>query len=261
MFDHQSPFVIKTPPDLAELAEQRLVGDILSGKLLPGQRLSEQALCQEYRFGRGIMRGVLGRLAHRGFVSSQSRSGWKVASITAVGLREITLARRQMEPLLAHVDISHQDIERLEVICDMQAAIASHPSLSIDQISLLRRYEREIRDLLANGLRAPLIAGWLGNLWDRSEFYLNFLETAAPAKLKPADWNVYVDAKKAGRVKDAAAFIRKTGEAFAAYTQAQLLQSDLSLSIAPQPRKRATARDGRSPQNPGVAPSTSKRTP
>ncbi|RWX81685.1 GntR family transcriptional regulator [Neorhizobium lilium] len=259
MLDRQSPFLPRNPNDIATLAEQRILSDIVSGKLLPGQRLSEQSLCRNYKFGRGIIRTVLSRLSHREFVISHARSGWRVVPVTAIGLREITLGRRQLEPLLAEVDLFQRDIERIEAICDMQAAIASHTGMSADRLSLLRRYEREILDILAGQIKAPVIAGWLANLWDRSEYYLNFLEAAAPMKLKPADWSVYIDAKKAGRIKDAAAFIRKTGDAFAAFTQAQLLQSDLEMPVARKPRKRTAVGEDLSSVHSTHPPATSKR--
>ncbi len=259
MLDRQSPFIGKKTTDVVGVAEQRLLSDIVAGKLSPGERLSEQSLCGEYKFGRGIIRTVLSRLAHRGFVSSHARSGWRVAPITAVGLREITLGRKQLEPLLAEVELSKRDIERLEAICDMIAAIASSSSLSVDQLSLLRRYEREICDLLASQIKAPLVAGWLSNIWDRSEFYLNFFEAAAQVRLKPVDWSAYVAAKKAGRLKEAATFIRKTSEAFTAFAQGQLLQSDLEFPAVRTVKKKTTAGDDLSVTHPGRTQPTSKR--
>lgn len=259
MLDRQSPFVPKSPTDIAAIAEQRVLADIVSGKLEPGERLSEQAMCKSYKFGRGIIRVVLSRLSHRGFVSSHARSGWRVASITALGLREIALGRKQLEPLLAEVDLCARDIERLEAICDMHAAIASFPNSSVDELSLLRRYEREIRDLLATQIKAPLVVGWLGNLWDRSDYYLNFLEATAPVKLKSADWSVYVAAKKAGRTKEAATFVRKSSEAFVAFAEAQLLKSDLELPAGRQVRKKTTAGDELSLAGSALMPQTSKR--
>jgi DNA-binding GntR family transcriptional regulator len=234
MFDRQSPFLPANPIDILTVAEQKIRHEIVTGGVLPGERLSEQALCRSYRLGRGVVRSALNKLAHQGFVSPQPRSGWKVASITPVGLREITLARGQLEPLLADVGLSGEDLDRLEAICDMQVAVSSHAGLSSDQLSLLRSYDREIRSLLASRLKAPLIAAWLEGIWYRSDYYLNFLEASATVKLQPTDWTAFVAAKKANRTEEAAIFIRRTGEAFSIFAQARLLESDLS---PPPPRK------------------------
>lgn len=239
MLDSESPFLPKTSSDIVTVAEEKIRHDILGGTFPPGSRLSEQVLCGHYKLGRGIIRSALVRLSHRGFVSSQARSGWKVAPITAIGLREIALGRRQLESLLADVDLSAADIQRLEAICAMQAALAAQPQRSDDNLALMRGYDREIRNLVAGKLRAPLLLGWLANLWDRSEYYLNFLEMGAATRLPPIDWTAFVEARKAGQPAKAAAFLKRATDAFLAYAQERFLQSDFEMPVTPRAAKSA----------------------
>jgi DNA-binding GntR family transcriptional regulator len=259
MFDRQSPFLPKGPTDIVTLAEQKMRHAIVTGSFSPGERLSEQLLCQDYKLGRGIIRSALNRLAQAGFVSSQPRSGWRVMPITAIGLREITLGRGQLEPLLADVEMSHVDIGRLEAICDMQAALSSHSTSSSEQLSLLRGYDREIRDLLASRLKAPLIAAWLDNLWDRSGYYLNFLEASAIARLQPTDWTGFVADKKAGRNRDAVRFVTRVCDAFASFAKARLLESDLAAPTVRNPRSKANFENETSLAHPARERPSSKR--
>jgi DNA-binding GntR family transcriptional regulator len=259
VFDRQSPFLPKGPSHTVALAEQQIRHAIVVGGFSPGERLSEQLLCRDYRLGRGIIRAALNRLAQAGFVTSQPRSGWKVTPITAIGLREITLGRGQLEPLLGDVEMSDVDIGRLEAICDMQAAVSSHATSSGEPLSLLRGYDREIRDLLASRLKAPLIAAWLGNLWDRSDHYLNFLEATAIAKLQPADWTTFVADKKAGRNREAVRFVSRVCAAFASFAQARLLESDLAAATLHKPRSKAKTKDETFPARPVRERPPSKR--
>ncbi|AYD03685.1 GntR family transcriptional regulator [Neorhizobium sp. NCHU2750] len=260
MLDTESPFLPKISTDIVTVAETKIRHDILAGALLPGERLSEQVLCRHYKLGRGIIRAVLVRLSHRGFVSSQARSGWKVAPITAVGLREIALGRRQLEPLLADVDLSEADIGRIEAICTMQTALAAQPRLSADNIALLRGYDREVRDLVAGQLKAPLLSGWLANLWDRSEYYLNFLEAGCATRLPPTDWTKFIEAKKTGQNARAAAFLKKTADAFFAFTQDQLLQSNFEVSAVARARKKSSDRSDAAKAKPEFQQPSPKRT-
>ncbi|MFT4185191.1 MAG: GntR family transcriptional regulator [Rhizobium sp.] len=234
MLDSDSPFLPETSSDILTLAERKIRHDILTGALLPGERLSEQVLCRQYKLGRGIIRAALARLSHHGFVSSHPRSGWKVSPITAIGLREIALGRRQLEPLLADADLSEADIRRIEAISAMQAALAAQPRLSADNLSLLRGYDRDIRDLIVNQLKAPLLSGWLANLWDRSEYYLNFLEAGSTARVMQPDWTAFIEAKKAGKGARAAAFLRRATDAFVAFAEQRFLQSELEMPAAPR---------------------------
>lgn len=243
MFDRQSPFLHQGPTDLVAIAEEKIRHEIKVGGFSPGERLSEQSLCESYKFGRGIIRAALSRLSHKGFVSAQPRSGWRVASITAIGLREITLGRTQLEPLLADADLLPEDFGRLEALCDMQAALSSGPGHRGEQLFLTRGYERQIRDLLALRLKAPLIAGWLEVLWDRSDYYLNFFEASAAVHLEATDWTAFVAAKKAGRNQDAASQVSESCDAFAAFTQACLLKSELASPAGGKQKFKATSND------------------
>lgn len=243
MLDHQSPFLVQGPSDLVAIAEDRIRNAIKLGEFSPGERLSEQVLCDTYRFGRGVVRSALSRLAHKGFVSAQPRSGWRVCSITALGLREITLGRARLEPLLADVDLSGDDIARLESLCDMQAALRLGGSAHGSQLSLIREYEWQVRGLLAARLRAPLIADWLDILWHRADYYLNFFEASSVRRLEAVDWTDFVAAKKGHRNGDAAELLRLACDAFAEFTQASLLKSELAAPVGRKARRPSVSSD------------------
>lgn len=237
MLDTQSPFLNQNQPGAVGLTESKLRSAVIAGGLAPGARLSEIELCKVYGQGRGIVRVALGKLAHAGFVVSQPRSGWKVSPISAAGLREVIMARGRLESLLAEVPLPEGDLARIQTISDMQAALQSAPPMmSAEPMALQRVYDRQIRDMLAARLRAPLIAEWLGNLWDKSERYLNYFERSTGRSAPRFDWVPFIEAKTRMNSDDAARLLSEGCEAFAHFAQSSLLESDL---IAPDTAKQA----------------------
>lgn len=232
MLDTHSPFLSQSGPDAVGLTMRTLQSAIISLALAPGLRLSENELCKTYGQGRGIVRAALSRLAHDGFVLSQPRSGWKVSSISAAGLREVIMARSRLEGLLADVPLNAAEISRIQTICDMQAALRAAPaSLSYENGTIQRSYDRQIRDILVTKLKAPLIATWLANLWDRSERYQNYFERAGCGSAPHFDWTSFIDAKTLMKNDHARQLLEEGCVAFGRFAHASLLESDL---IAPE---------------------------
>ncbi|MDL2397928.1 hypothetical protein [Rhizobium mayense] len=152
-------------------------------------------------------------------------------------MREVILGRRQLESLLADVELPAEEFMRMETLCDMQAALtAAHVAGLDEQIVLARRYERQLKHLLAMHLKAPLIAGWLENLWDKSDRYIGFLEVSGTQKFPLIDWSAFVEAKRVGRIEAAREFLAEACESFARFAQARFLESDVA-AVEPAPKK------------------------
>ena len=75
----------------------KLRGDILAGRVQPGQRLKFPELIATYVVSAGALREALGRLAARGLVSGQPHQGFTVMPLSHHDLRELTAARVQLE--------------------------------------------------------------------------------------------------------------------------------------------------------------------
>lgn len=245
MLDTQSPFTSKTAPDAVSLTESRLRTAIITGALLPGARLSEIELCDVYGQGRGIVRMALARLAHGGFVISQPRSGWRVSAISAAGLREVIMARGRLETLLAEVSLSSANLESMRTICNMEAALRSAPSAATSEHrALCRGYDRQIREMLAAELKAPLIATWLRNIWDKSERYLNFFDRSGIRAAPWFDWLMFIEAKSLGMDEKAASLLSEGCAALARFAQASLLDCDLVAAEPLQKKSKASLFQG-----------------
>jgi DNA-binding GntR family transcriptional regulator len=90
---------------------RRLRGDILGGRLVPGQRLKFPDLSQRYETSVGAAREALTRLVADGFVRSQPHQGFCVTPLSYEGLAELTQARAEIEPLVLRFSVREGDVE------------------------------------------------------------------------------------------------------------------------------------------------------
>lgn len=212
-----------------EAAERALRSAIVHCVLAPGERLSEARLAQEFALGRGAVRAALTRLQAAGFVSASARSGWSVSPISASEIREVVSARRRLEPLLGSVVVGEGDRVRLERLADMHVALAQRDDPGGDVLPTIRRYERDLLDLLADRLGMPVIAGWLRDLWDRSGRLVHFFEARGPARLAPADRPGLIRALIVGRHVEAAQEVTNAVAALETFLLARFLESEAAV--------------------------------
>lgn len=80
-----------------ERAYRRIRGDIVFGRLLPGQRLTLERLREQYETSVGTLREILNRLASEGLVAAESARGFEVAAVSAANLRQVAAMRQLLE--------------------------------------------------------------------------------------------------------------------------------------------------------------------
>ncbi|WEX08894.1 GntR family transcriptional regulator [Chelativorans sp. AA-79] len=214
------------PQGKGETAERALRSAIVHCVLAPGERLSEAELAREFGLGRGAVRAALARLQASGFVSSTARSGWQVTSVSAAEIRELSAARRQLEPLLCSVSLDDADRARLHSLAEMHMALVQRQELSGDMVPTIRKCERDILETLAARLGMPIVAGWLTDLWDRSIRLVNFFEARAPVKLTLANRSRFVEALIDGRKADALSHLAAANTALETYLLDRFLESE-----------------------------------
>jgi DNA-binding GntR family transcriptional regulator len=111
-------------PSKAERVYTELRGDILAGRLQPGERLPYAELCERYGTSMGVLRETLLRLAEQGLARGEFQQGFQVTPLSTTDLLELTEARLVLEPLTLRQAIANGDVE-WEV-----RIIASHHRLS-----------------------------------------------------------------------------------------------------------------------------------
>jgi DNA-binding GntR family transcriptional regulator len=98
--------------------------DILSGRLVPGERLPFAELTSRYQASAGVLREVLPRLVEQGLVTSEPQLGFRVISLSETDLLELTEARVLVETAVLRQAIEHGDVAWESRL------VASHHTLS-----------------------------------------------------------------------------------------------------------------------------------
>lgn len=88
-----------------------LRADILSGRLAPGERLAFAALVERCRSSVGVIREALQRLTEQGLVDSRPQRGFFVVEVSVEDLRDLTVARSEIEVLALRYAITDGDTE------------------------------------------------------------------------------------------------------------------------------------------------------
>jgi DNA-binding GntR family transcriptional regulator len=102
-----------------EEIRERLIEDILGGKLAPGARLVETRLAQQFGVSQGPVREALRDLELFGFVVSTSFRGTQVRQISTQDLLEIYPIRAALEGVAAHGAASRIDELTLTKLADL----------------------------------------------------------------------------------------------------------------------------------------------
>lgn len=89
---------------------------VMQGRLKPGERLGEAALCEQFGVSRTVVRQALRRLAEAQVVEIVPNKGATVAAPSPQETREVFVARRAIEVAIVQQvaqRISHGDVQRL----------------------------------------------------------------------------------------------------------------------------------------------------
>jgi DNA-binding GntR family transcriptional regulator len=98
-------------PTRAAVIAADLREDILSGRLLPGERLVFPDLCRRYDGSVGAIREALVSLVGRGLVTSKAHQGYEVTVLSEHELLEITATRLWVEPIVLRDSIERGDLD------------------------------------------------------------------------------------------------------------------------------------------------------
>lgn len=90
---------------------------VMQGRLRPGERLGEEALCAQFGVSRTVVRQALRRLAEAQVVEIVPNKGATVAAPTPQETREVFVARRAIEAAIVRLvaaRITHGELQRLQ---------------------------------------------------------------------------------------------------------------------------------------------------
>jgi DNA-binding GntR family transcriptional regulator len=137
----------------------RLRADIISGALLPGERLIEVALSERYSVGRAAVRAALVELDGEGLVQREANRGATVRRVSLTEAIEITEARGVLEGLIARLAAERAtDDERDElgaIVESMEQAVQSGALAEYSAIN--RTFHQRLREIARHQVAETLV--------------------------------------------------------------------------------------------------------
>lgn len=108
---------------LGETAYRRLRDDVVSCRLIPGQRLTERTLAAEMGMGISPIREALTRLDHEGLVWTLPRKGYQVAPLTVKSVDDLFAVWQVVGPEIARLGVERATEAQLDEIAEHFRAI------------------------------------------------------------------------------------------------------------------------------------------
>ena len=103
------------PRSLTSAVQERLRADILSTRLLPGQKLHIAGLAKQFSVSLAAVREALSRLVADGLVQASDQRGFRVSPVSPADLRDVTQTRVDIEGLALRRSIERGDQEWLVI--------------------------------------------------------------------------------------------------------------------------------------------------
>ncbi len=176
--------------------DRAIVDAILGGRLRPGARLGEQALCGVFGVSRTVVREALIRLETRGLVHVSPRRGWYVVEPSLEDVHASFQARRAIETgiILTAGPFSAPAIAALrEHIAAERASIATE---DVAQRSFLLA---DFHVCMVESLGNPILADLLRDLTARTVLIASLYQSAQDAKLATDEHELITNLLAEGR--------------------------------------------------------------
>jgi DNA-binding GntR family transcriptional regulator len=174
------------------LAQIRLM--VLSGELLPGEKVQQSALAEALGVSRIPVREALSRLHSEGVLDHKPNTGYTVAKFNSEDLSEIYLMRRLLETeIIKSADLAQADVRALQHL--HKRMIAAMMAGDRDEFS---RRNQEFHFVIFAASPLQVVLQELERLWYMSGFYrsMYLYEPETTAQLIE-DHQALIDAVKA----------------------------------------------------------------
>ena len=168
---------------LTSMVYQKVMADIIGGRLEPGRKLLLQSLRENYRCGNSPIREALNRLAGQGLVVGKDQHGFRVAPASAKNLLEIIKTRCWLEKIGLRESIRHGDEKWEERVLLAHHRLTRTPrpkgkSLLEDRLKWEKRH-REFHLTLLSACGSGILIEYCADLQERTFRYRNLSSVRA----------------------------------------------------------------------------------
>jgi DNA-binding GntR family transcriptional regulator len=163
------------PRSLTSAVLERLRADILSTKLVPGQKLHIAGLAKQFSVSLAAVREALSRLVADGLVQASDQRGFRVSPVSSADLADVTQTRIDIESLALRRSIERGDQAWLAAVEQAFEALCAvpyrHPDdpQSHNEIWITRH--RIFHRALVNACGSQWLLGFRDVLHEQSERY------------------------------------------------------------------------------------------
>lgn len=161
----------RTPPapvrlSMAKVVGEKIRGQILDGKLRPGERLVEDRLSAELGVSRVPIREALRELSAEGLVRIERNRGASVTEVTPAMVGELVEVRALLEGLNARLAAQRHDPEIVRQLSEILAR--GNAAAEAGSTEQLARLNAEFHDRLAEASRNVVLSDVMRGLRERT---------------------------------------------------------------------------------------------
>lgn len=175
VFGKITPMLEGSEETQAKIAADRLMSDIVTGVLVPGGKLRIVELKELYGIGASPLREALSRVTSLGYVTNESRRGYRVATMSQADLADITRARQLVELAMLRESLeTRRDDWELGIVSSMEKLRWSvrkfdpAGSLTNAQVALAHK---GLHVALVSGCSSPRLIAMQDLLFDQASRY------------------------------------------------------------------------------------------
>lgn len=162
---------------LASLVYNRLLQDILSGKLEPGLKLRLQVLKKDYDVGNSPLREALNRLSENGMVIREENKGFRVATTSVEELEELIRTRCWLEEIALRESIKNGDDQWEERVVlafhRLSRVSSSNDGVHYHDLPEWEEKHREFHQAVLSACSSSILLGYCAQLHERTLRYRN----------------------------------------------------------------------------------------
>jgi len=176
----ESSLLSEQSETLASTVYNRLLNDIVTGELEPGQKLRLHALTKAYDVGNSPLREALNRLSANGMVTREENKGFRVSPASIEELEELIRTRCWLEEIALRESIKNGD-EHWEERIVLAFHRLSRIERGDDPDGRWRSAEwellhREYHQALLSACNSNILLGYCGQLHEQTLRYRNLVE-------------------------------------------------------------------------------------
>lgn len=196
--EHQS--IRPLLPDRSNAVYEGLRRAIIEQALLPGDKLPEDAIGEQFGVSRTLVRSSLTRLASEGLVEQKRNKGASVASPSLSSARDIFDVRRKLEELVVQLlaeRLHREDAQRLRAHIERERS--AHAQDGPESIRLAGEFHILLAEMTGNAL----LVRYVSEVTSRCSLILALYGRPHSSECAVNEHAQLIDALEAGRADDA----------------------------------------------------------